>query len=44
MLPFGGGEMPEFIVWSENLAGTWLQLQQFLVGELPSVGPDGLWL
>ena len=36
--------MPEFIVWSENPAGTWLQLPRFLVGELPSTGPGGLWL
>lgn len=36
--------LPEFIVWSENPAGNWLQLPHFFVGELPAIGPDGLWL
>ena len=36
--------LPEFVVWSENPAGTWLQLPRFFAGELPAAGPDGLWL
>ena len=35
---------PEFIVWSENPAGNWLQLPRFFTGELPASGPGGLWL
>ena len=35
---------PEFVVWSENPAGNWLQLPRFFVGELPASGPGGLWL
>ena len=34
----------EFVVWSENLAGTWLQLPCSFAGELPATGPGGLWL
>ena len=37
-------EMPEFIKWSKNLAGTCIQLLRFFVGELPSAGPGSLWL
>ena len=36
--------MPEFIVWSENPADTWLQLPRFFVGKLPATGVGGLWL
>ena len=35
---------PEFVVWSENPAGNWLQLSRFLVDELSAPGPGGLWL
>ena len=35
---------PEFVVWSENSAGNWLQLPRFFVDELPTPGPGGLWL
>ena len=35
---------PEFVVWSENPAGNWLQLPRFFVDELPASGPGGLWL
>ena len=35
---------PEFVVWSENPAGNWLQLPRFFVDELPAPGPGGLWL
>ena len=35
---------PEFVVWSENPTGNWLQLPPFFVGELPASGPSGLWL
>lgn len=35
---------PEFVVWSENPAGNWLQLPRFFAGELPASGPGGLWL
>ena len=28
--------LPEFVVWSENLAGNWLQLPRFFVGLLRS--------
>ena len=35
---------PEFVVWSENPAGNWLQLPCFFVDELPASGPSGLWL
>ena len=35
---------PEFVVWSENPAGNWLQLLRFFVDELPAPGPGGLWL
>ena len=34
--------LPEFVVWSENPAGNWLQLPRFFVGELPASGPGGL--
>ena len=34
---------PEFVVWSENPAGNWLQLPRFFVDELPAPGP-GRWL
>ena len=36
--------LPEFMVWSETPTGTSLRLPHFLSGELPSLGPDGLWL
>ena len=35
---------PEFVVWSEDPAGNWLQLQCFFVDELPASGSGGLWL
>ena len=35
---------PEFVVWSENPAGNWLQLPRFFVDELPAPGLGGLWL
>ena len=34
--------LPEFVVWSENLAGNWLQLPRFFVDELPASSPGGL--
>ena len=34
----------EFIVWSEDPAGSWLQLPRFFTDELPASGPGGLWL
>ena len=34
----------EFVVWSENPAGNWLQLPCFFVNELSAPGPGGLWL
>ena len=36
--------LPEFVVWSERPAGTWLPLPRFFMGELPAMGPDGFWL
>ena len=36
--------LPEFVGWSENPAGSWLQLPRFFAGELPASGPSGLWL
>ena len=36
--------LPEFVVWSENPAGNWLQLPRFFANELPASGPGGLWL
>ena len=36
--------MPEFVVWSEDPAGSWLQLPRFFAVELPASGPGGLWL
>ena len=33
---------PEFVVWSENPAGNWLQLLRFFASELPASGPGGL--
>ena len=36
--------LPEFVVWSENPASTWLQLPRSFAGELPAPGPSGLWL
>ena len=36
--------LPEFVVWSDNPSGNWLQLRRFFTGELPAAGPDGLWL
>ena len=35
---------PEFVVWSENPAGNWLQLPRFFVDELRALGPGGIWL
>ena len=35
---------PEFVVWSENPAGNWIQPPRFFVGELSASGPGGLWL
>ena len=36
--------LPEFVVWSENPAGNWLQLPRFFADELSASGPGGLWL
>ena len=36
--------LPEFVVWSEDPAGSWLQLPRFFADELPASGPGGLWL
>ena len=36
--------LTEFVVWSEDPAGNWLQLPRFFIDELPAVGPGGLWL
>ena len=36
--------LPEFIMWSENPADTWLQLLRFFAGELPATSLGGLWL
>ena len=36
--------LPAFVVWSENPVGAWLQLPRFFAGELPAMGPGGLWL
>ena len=36
--------LPEFVVWSEDPAGTWLQLLRFFTGELLATGPGGCWL
>ena len=36
--------LPEFVVWSENPAGNWLQLPRFFADELLASGPGGLWL
>ena len=36
--------LPEFVVWSEQPAGTWLQLPRSFAGELPAAGLDGFWL
>ena len=36
--------LPEFVVWSEDPAGSWLQLPRSFVDELPASGPGGLWL
>ena len=36
--------LPVFVVWSENPAGTWLQLPRFFAGELPAMGPGALCL
>ena len=34
----------EFVVWSADQTGTWLQLPRFFIGELPAGAPGGLWL
>ena len=34
----------EFVVWSENPAGNWLQLPRFFTDELPASGLGKLWL
>ena len=36
--------LPEFVVWSEDPAGSWLQLPRFFADELLASGPGGLWL
>ena len=36
--------LPEFVVWSENPAGNWLQLPCFFVGKLPTTSAGGIWL
>ena len=36
--------LPEFVVWSENPVGAWLELPRFFVDELPATGAGGLWL
>ena len=35
--------LPEFVVWSDNPAGNWLQLPCFFAGELLAASPGGLW-
>ena len=35
--------LPEFVVWSADPAGNWLQLPRFFAGELLADGPGGLW-
>ena len=34
----------EFVVWSENPAGNWLQLPLLLADVLPALDPGRLWL
>ena len=34
--------LPEFVVWSEDSAGNWLQLPRFFADELSPSGPGGL--
>ena len=36
--------LPEFIVWSERPADTWLQLPCSFASELPVASLDGFWL
>ena len=36
--------LPEFVVWLESPAGTWLPLPCSFAGELPAGGLDSLWL
>lgn len=36
--------LPEFVVWSNNPAGNWLQLPRLFTGELPAAAPSVLWL
>ena len=36
--------LPEFVVWSADPTGTWLQLPRFFIGELLAGAPGGLWL
>ena len=36
--------LPEFVVWSADPIGTWLQLTRFFIGELPAGAPGGLCL
>ena len=35
--------LQEFVIWSENPTGNWLQLPCFFADELPASGPGGLW-
>ena len=35
--------LPEFVVWSEDPVGTWIQLPRFFDGELPAGATSGLW-
>ena len=36
--------LPQFVVWSEDPADSWLQLPRFIADELPAPGLGGLWL
>ena len=36
--------LPEFVVWSEDPAGSWLQLPRFFANKPPAAGPGELWL
>ena len=36
--------LTEFVVWSEDPVGNWLQLPRFFADKLPAAGPGGLWL
>ena len=36
--------LPEFVVWSEDPVGTWIQLPRFFAGKLPAGATSGLWV